>query len=103
AVIPSHGVVTRLLRRFVERDQELWLPGNGINAKKAAEPQCRNPKFAIVPHPSMAAATIVRRPERNLAMAHLLGIHGHLKDAFWRGIRAHPDVAATHCHATGIP
>jgi hypothetical protein len=56
-----------------------------------------------MPQCAMATTTVVGWAERNLAMAHLLGVHVDLKDALRSRIGTHPNIPAAYGHATGVP
>src|SRR5580692_10418202 len=57
-------------------------PGLWIHADDASQPVGINPEFAVLPSQPMTGAAIIRRPEWNLEMINLLGVHVRLENAF---------------------
>src|SRR5215831_5411215 len=82
AIVPGDRVITRLVLRLIERNHEFRFPGVRIDTKNCAQAERGDPQFAILPKSAVAAAAIIGGAERNLAMAYLLGVHIHLKNAF---------------------
>src|SRR5215469_167364 len=75
AIVPGDRVIARFIRRLIERNHKFRLPGVRIDTNNRAQPERGDPEFAILPKSAVAAASVVRRAERNLPMAYLLGVH----------------------------
>jgi hypothetical protein len=69
------------IRQKCVRELVVHHPCLGIYAHQGFEPVGADPQFSILPGHAMTSATIVRRAERNLAMADLARIHVGLEDA----------------------
>src|SRR5439155_369928 len=91
-IVPGNAVVTHPIRSLVERDHEFRLPSLGVDTKITAKPQRRDPQLAFLPEGAVATSAVIRRAERDLTVADKLGVHVHLKNAFRRRVRDHPDV-----------
>jgi len=72
AIVPGDRMIARLVRRLIERNHEFRFPRGRIDAKNPVQPERGDPQFAILPKRAVAATSVIRGAEWNLAMAYLL-------------------------------